>query len=407
MIKINEVSDEQILDENHIYLSAYDDFPLKSNDYKLEFQNKYLSGVDWNNMCIAGGSISNIVFGLKHIESDFDIFIYGLSTTKQYAEKIKYIINHITSRVDELGDKIEIVQSDYCVKIRVFECKTTDIGTKFTCKTFKFDIVLIVYKDIEQILDGFDIQPGMFAYNGTDFLTNNPGLKSYHTQCFEINYLRLSGAYFIRLMKYVRRGFLLKLPKQLTELKDGDYINKHVIVNIRNKTDNSKYVNGNIRWVSGNHKSPSHFSGRRDYKNHDTGVIKVVTTPAEFATVEFINKYPELINTRNYVYAEFNFRLIPGHGSQFFPIQVPRNELFADLKSEGEVKKITIIENTQQYVIFKTRTIVFPYYNKDIRIFIDDSGVVNYIDRIIYNDYIRAYKVTPGLFKKIEEKYRD
>ncbi|KAK2738639.1 hypothetical protein FQN57_006957 [Myotisia sp. PD_48] len=178
------------------------------------FSESSLGELDWNNVVAAGSSVITPLLpvpekfntsaqALRHYyhqklapASDVDLFLYGLNE-EEAIEKIKQI--------------------EKCVKSSICE-DTSSIRTKNTITIVSkypirhVQIVLRLYKNVSEILTGFDVDCACVAYNGSQVWASPRAIASAVTQVNAIDLTRRSPSYENRLAKYSRRGFEVHWP---------------------------------------------------------------------------------------------------------------------------------------------------------------------------------------------------
>lgn len=129
--------------------------------------------------------------------SDIDLFLYGLNEDEA-VEKIKQIE---TSVRDAILSEVTVVRSKNAITI----CSQYP--------TRHIQIVLRVYKNVSEILTGFDIDCSAAAYDGKQVYCTPRALASYITQINPIDLSRRSPSYENRLSKYSHRNFEVYWPE--------------------------------------------------------------------------------------------------------------------------------------------------------------------------------------------------
>jgi hypothetical protein len=146
---------------------------------------------DFDNILVAGGSISSIMFDTN--VSDFDIFVYGLGRDEA-TRRVYMLIQEFT----KLGQDIKIINSPRCTTIKVGD--------------MKFQVIHRLYNSIAEILYGFDISSCAVGFNGRDIYFTELAKFSFEYMCNVIDLTRRSTTYEQRLIKYLRRGFSIIMP---------------------------------------------------------------------------------------------------------------------------------------------------------------------------------------------------
>jgi hypothetical protein len=179
------------------------------------FSESSLVDLDWSNVVASGSSVVNTLLpaperyrdskrALREFyhekfcpASDVDLFIYGL-TEEQAIEKIKQIEARIR---DSILTETTTVRTKNAITI----CSQYP--------TRHIQIVLRIYKNVSEILTGFDIDCSGAAYDGKQVYCTPRALQSYITQINHIDLSRRSPSYENRLSKYSHRGFEVYWPE--------------------------------------------------------------------------------------------------------------------------------------------------------------------------------------------------
>lgn len=178
------------------------------------FSESSLVDLDWSNVVASGSSVVNTLLpvperyrdskrALREFyhekfcpASDVDLFIYGL-TEEQATEKIKQIETRVR---DSILTETTTVRTKNAITI----CSQYP--------TRHIQIVLRIYKNVSEILTGFDIDCSGAAYDGNQVYCTPRALQSYITQINHIDLSRRSPSYENRLSKYSHRGFEVYWP---------------------------------------------------------------------------------------------------------------------------------------------------------------------------------------------------
>lgn len=185
---------------------------------------RYLSKLDYNNLLIAGGSISGLLLQ-ENWNNDVDIFIYGL-TEEQADQKLASILDQIIQSnreyavkafrlehpsSEEIDDQDEVAAAIAKAEEGITITRTSNVVT-FEGLT-KIQIVLRLYQKKEDILYGFDLGSCAVGYDGKDVLFSGLGKYSYEHLVNIVDPSRRSTTYEHRLEKYLSRGFSIVLPE--------------------------------------------------------------------------------------------------------------------------------------------------------------------------------------------------
>lgn len=178
------------------------------------FSESSLVDLDWSNVVASGSSVVNTLLpvperyrdskrALREFyhenfcpASDVDLFVYGL-TEEQAIEKIQQIETRIR---DSILTETTTVRTKNAITI----CSQYP--------TRHIQIVLRIYKNVSEILTGFDIDCSGSAYDGKQVYCTPRALQSYITQINHIDLSRRSPSYENRLSKYSHRGFEVYWP---------------------------------------------------------------------------------------------------------------------------------------------------------------------------------------------------
>lgn len=128
--------------------------------------------------------------------SDVDLFIYGLNE-EEAVEKIKTVERAVR---DSILSETTTIRTKNAITI-VSEYPTRHI-----------QIVLRLYKNISEILTGFDVDCSCVAYDGKQVWATPRSMAAYMTQLNSIDLTRRSPSYENRLSKYSHRGFEVLWP---------------------------------------------------------------------------------------------------------------------------------------------------------------------------------------------------
>ncbi|KAL2759135.1 hypothetical protein ACRALDRAFT_2058287 [Sodiomyces alcalophilus JCM 7366] len=179
------------------------------------FSESSLVDMDWDNVVAAGSSVVNCLLPVPpefkaskrklreyyHEKfcpaSDVDLFLYGL-THDEAVEKIKRIEQAVR---DAILSEVTVVRTKYAITI----------ASQYPIRHVQ--IVLRVYKSVDEILTGFDIDAAGAAYDGSQVWVTPRALGSYITQVNHIDLTRRSPSYENRLSKYSHRGFEIYWPE--------------------------------------------------------------------------------------------------------------------------------------------------------------------------------------------------
>jgi hypothetical protein len=147
---------------------------INSDDfYKIFSEKTYdmLSYLSWDNVLMAGGSLTNIITGSKEKLNDIDLFVYGLDL-ESAKNKINLVVTQIKQRAENKQYETRIYQNNHVVNIYVFNTK----------KILEIQIILRLYNKLEEVLIGFDVDSCCVGYDGKHILTTPRGLFSFQNR---------------------------------------------------------------------------------------------------------------------------------------------------------------------------------------------------------------------------------
>jgi hypothetical protein len=269
--------------------------------FKEVFNNKYqkyISKLKFNNILIAGGSIGSTLLQ-KEINNDIDIFVYGLSLDQAdakvkdiiqqlYASYIEYIkVTNAERKESNTNDnnfnnlprtaKVINVRNKHCISINF-----NDGG--------KIQIILRLYKNVEQILYGFDLGSSAVGYNGSEIYFTTLGKLSYEYMINVIDPSRRSTTYESRLIKYYNRGFSIVLPDLDIKKLRTNYFKYNMA-----EVAELPYFTFAYREIKGNKLYHPNFIGKKERKckGENTTPSEV---PVEFDTEKYSDYQSNMIN---------------------------------------------------------------------------------------------------------------
>lgn len=164
-----------------------------------------LSYINWDNIVLAGGCISNVINSncSDKFVTDIDLFVYGLNKDDAIT-KISTIISNLQEYCkDNFTSDMYILKNDYVITL---------IPTVKSKRIFKTQIILRLYKNIHEILIGFDVDSCCVGYDGKNILLTPRSLNAFKTGYNVIDLTRRSPSYESRLYKYYKRGFGIYIP---------------------------------------------------------------------------------------------------------------------------------------------------------------------------------------------------
>lgn len=143
---------------------------------------------------IAGGSVLDFISNINRMDQMTDVDIFFVNTNTDGAlNKIKLFCSLFANKVDRTQNSIKVND--------------------------KYQFILRIYSNIEEVIMGFDVDASGIAFDGTDFwITPRCSLSLQHRVLF-VDFDRMSPTYEYRLCKYAsRKLFSIYVP---------DYIPNH------------------------------------------------------------------------------------------------------------------------------------------------------------------------------------
>jgi hypothetical protein len=185
----------------------------KSCDFRnvMKKTYNYFNGINYDHIFIAGGFVGNVLMGLPI--NDVDMFVFDLDEADAdllVFDTINIIINNI--KKIKGGVKYEIVNSKNSITISL-------------SNIIKIQIILRLYSSKSEILHGFDLGSSAIGFDGKSVYLTSLGKFSYEFGCNIVDPTRRSTTYEERLIKYLKRGFKIIMPKF-----DMDVIDKSQIL---------------------------------------------------------------------------------------------------------------------------------------------------------------------------------
>ena len=174
-----------------------------------------------NHVVLAGGSVlrrilkdCDLLFQHSYDQSDYDLFIHGVDN----AQEANQIVNSIIQSINLRLCIYKYVISDYAITIY---CKYQK----------KIQIILRLYRNVSEILAGFDIDCCCVATNGKTVWATPRSQYAINYRCNTVDINKRSTTYESRLWKYSRRGFSVQVPRMYS-YKDNVEEHKDIVSDI-------------------------------------------------------------------------------------------------------------------------------------------------------------------------------
>eukprot|EP00339_Tiarina_fusa_P029651 CAMPEP_0117004946 /NCGR_PEP_ID=MMETSP0472-20121206/5747_1 /TAXON_ID=693140 ORGANISM="Tiarina fusus, Strain LIS" /NCGR_SAMPLE_ID=MMETSP0472 /ASSEMBLY_ACC=CAM_ASM_000603 /LENGTH=1154 /DNA_ID=CAMNT_0004706065 /DNA_START=652 /DNA_END=4116 /DNA_ORIENTATION=- len=177
----------------------------KFNENWEAFTESQFQGLNWENLFVAGGAVlsclqpdfsTSVELGNPFHSSDIDIFVYGLSQFEAN-EKLRHIYETVKQNTN---GSATMIRSKHAITI---------LGEYPYRHT---QIILRIYKSPAEILMGFDIDCCCVGFNGKQVFALPRARRALTKQFNLVDLSRRSLTYEIRLHKYSKRGFRVKVP---------------------------------------------------------------------------------------------------------------------------------------------------------------------------------------------------
>ena len=208
--------------------------------------------LDYSNILIAGGFVSNFLLGNLNFNSDIDIFIYGLNEN-EVNDRLKKLMEQIIDNCTKEYYSISRIQRTELVTTLIFrrkhyrECPSSDL------LKIKFQIMHRLYKTKSEILHGFDLGSSAVGYDGKNIYLTSLSKFCYQNLVNIVDCSRRSTTYEKRLVKYYNRGFDIILPKlDISELENENWVlyKKTSEIKLHNLIINYEFIDGNKIFVN-------------------------------------------------------------------------------------------------------------------------------------------------------------
>ncbi len=226
--------------------------PVTQKEYDSLFIEKHYIMrkvlLNTKHIVVAGGAAARPLYIDKNINTDIDIFIYGIFEEDEFWEKVNEIATKIInySIADPHSKNVKVTQKmKKGIVMLIVYC---DDYTN----TFEYQIILRMYHTLSSIIHAFDIPSCCIAYDGVVAYTTTLGAYAITNQINLVSTNYRSTSFEQRLTKYFNRGFGIaligyNLNAGYVRNRSGESKLKHSYLDIEvlNKQDNK--IVGNIR----------------------------------------------------------------------------------------------------------------------------------------------------------------
>ena len=198
---------------------------------------------DWTDLCVAGGSVYNILTGLgdndgklsgnstKLNDLDFNLITKDPKRAEKACERVLQTVKEYCDRNLENADRVMIARTQGSLTIsflrpppnhypNVVGSSEGNIGDGDYC--FKVQIILRLYNSIAQVVSGFDIDASTAAWDGKHLYAMPRFVRVLKYGVNIVDPERQSANYHQRLYKYLNRGVAMAIP---------DYVPKRALLN--------------------------------------------------------------------------------------------------------------------------------------------------------------------------------
>jgi len=209
-----------------------------------EFTNGSLASIDWNNVFVAGGAVLKCLLRDSPTDdrkseskgSDIDLFLYGLSDEAANAK-----VRDIYDRIFPGSSKKEMVRTKNAITM-IFGFPTRHV-----------QVILRMYRSPAEVLMGFDIDSCTVGYDGANVWALPRAHRAITRGYNLVDLSRRSLTYELRLHKYSKRGFAVRIP---------GYRPQEVDVNLYQDTRAVKDVTGLARLLLLEHRAGATAAAR-------------------------------------------------------------------------------------------------------------------------------------------------
>lgn len=392
---------------------------LENDDLKGSVDG--LLDLDYSNILIAGGFVSNYLLNNVNFSSDIDIFFYGILDKEVARKRLVSLINQIIDNMINKKFSFNCIERNDYVTTLSFR-KFDNISYKKT--VIKFQIMHRLYKTKSEILHGFDLGSSAVGYDGTNIYFTSLSKFSYLNMVNIVDCSRRSTTYELRLIKYFERGFDIILPKfNISELDNENWVlykkTSDIVLNDLNENnqmiisyefiDDSNEKTQKIFVDKIVLKNNSNFSDYEDYvekftRNSIHQKIYNILNNKSYTFTGYVKADVE--NVINGIEKPYVFKSLERYytkllntiiGNNNFPIYLIEKTI------KNDVDEIFINRKNENFIndiIIKTLNIVVDYLKKDhsINWIVDNPGtqISSSLNPIIEDDskwYGKYYKI--------------
>lgn len=183
MFSLADLHNDNTFDsDSKYYIKTHRTFNfVDKNDVITQIKNHTKFIDNWDNIIVAGGSLSDLI-EKGHRIKDYDIFFYGI-TAEEALNKVKHFYNNFNGKADVCVSKNAITFN----------------------KIFQF--VLKLYSTKEEIINSFDIDASCIGFDGESVFMNKRCKKALKTGYINVNIDRYTSNFTHRINNYYMKGF--------------------------------------------------------------------------------------------------------------------------------------------------------------------------------------------------------
>jgi hypothetical protein len=280
------------------YPTLVDSINFSNNQFKFNFdtfkQNfikkynllRFMFDSNLNqNVLLAGGCISNAIYGKFDDNSDIDIFIYGLSSDEATQKVITILNTIVETEQNDINKKYDADMSKhthdpkknsmpYKKDIDYYVMRNNQTISLVLYEKLKIQFILRLYKTPSEILHGFDIGSSAVGFDGKQLLFTTLSKFAYEYHANIVDTTRRSTTYERRLRKYFERGFSIILPNLNIDMLR----HPNLEYNLETICKMSKFV------FSYSHIAGKHIVAKNIYINHQSPT-------SDYDDVKELNQY--------------------------------------------------------------------------------------------------------------------
>nr|QBK88430.1 MAG: von willebrand factor type A domain protein [Mimivirus LCMiAC01] len=200
----------------------------KTNEAFIEALNKdhkFLTTIDMNNVCVAGGFGKSIL--LKQRVQDIDLFLYGLEDVKAYRNRTCKLVNDIEEYMKNTINNVVFVilykANNHVLELLCLEYTEENMNDKIIFSDIvkdeknyklhhKIQIILLKNDNILHLLNTFDLAASQVVFDKSVYMTNN-AYNAYKYMVNMVDESKHTDIFHVRICKYYKYGFAMAFPE--------------------------------------------------------------------------------------------------------------------------------------------------------------------------------------------------